>query len=321
MRKDVAVALFLVVPTYHRNERLERLLRAAGEQTRPPERVFVIDNASSVECAAVVRRVAEEVSSTSYTYLAAGDNTGSAGATSLGMAAALSHAGDDDWIMRADDDSPPRYAGLFADRLDAAEDCVRGDTLTAGVGVNGAAFDRATATLGKLPRNQGERAQLVDYLPTNHFPVFRTGAVREVGVFRWDYFFSLTEVEYGLRLRRHGYSLYRIRPSEAERKPGKSRRRKRGPTLKQQAPTWRRYYSVRNHIVLAAEYSGRTVATRVALQALAKPLLNLPVRPIVAARALGWNLRAVRDAAIGRMGRTVDPNVVDGALDLRRGSS
>lgn len=315
------MALFLVVPTYQRTKRLEHVLRAVSEQTCPPERVFVIDNASSPQCAEVVRRVTEEVSATSYTYIAVGDNTGSAGGTSLGMAAALAQAGENDWIMRGDDDSPPRYDELFAHRLHAAEYYVGEDSLTAGVGVSGAVYDQRTATLYRHLLGQGERAQLVDYLSTGEFPVFRAAVVREVGVFRWDYFFSLTEVEYGLRLRRRGYSLYRVRASEAERGPGKRPQRKRRPTLKQQAPTWRRYYSVRNHIVLAAEYSGRTVATRVALQALAKPLLNLPVRPIVAMRAFGWNLRAVRDAAIGRMGRTVDPNVVDGALDLRRGSS
>lgn len=136
-------------------------------------------------------------------------------------------------------------------------------------------------------------------------------AVRHVGAFRRDFFFGYTEVEYGLRMKQSGYKLYRFDARDgAKRNP-----RKRTAALS--PVTWQQYYSLRNHLVLASEYSGRRACVRIAATALAKPALNFPRHPRRAGEALYWNTLAIAHATRGRLGRTVDPWLVDGTLTPR----
>lgn len=305
------MAVFVILPTYRRNEKLAAVLTAITEQTQPPQIAFVVDNASSPSCASLVKTHAEQATATEVIYIDPGDNTGPAGATALGMLAAFERAGDDDWLLRCDDDNPPDHDLLFANLLAAASNCFAHDPLTAAIGRSGARYDYSRARLTKPARDPDTRYVPVDYLATNFFPLYRVGAVRQVGVFRWDLFFGHTEVEYGLRLRHSGYHVYRL--DAPDRKVKESRK----PRMGLRPTTWQQYYSLRNHLVLAAEYTGRRASIRIALTAMVKPILNVPRRPRWALQSLYWNSLAVAHAALGRMGRTVDPWVADGTLTPR----
>lgn len=305
------MAIFVILPTYRRDEKLDAVLAAIVEQTQPPRAVFVVDNASSPSCASLVRTHAEQATTTEVVYIDPGDNTGPAGGTALGMLAAFEHAADDDWLMRCDDDNPPADHALFDKLLASASDCFTHDPLTAAIGPSGARYDYSRARLTKPARDPDTRYVPVDYLATNFFPLYRVGAVRDVGVFRWDLFFGYTEVEYGLRLRHSGYRVYRL--DSPDRKTKSSRK----PKVALRPTTWQQYYSLRNHLVLAAEYTGRRASVRIALTAMAKPLLNFPRQPRRSLQSLYWNSIAVAHAALGRMGRTVDPWVADGTLTPR----
>jgi hypothetical protein len=74
------------------------------------------------------------------------------------------------------------------------------------------------------------------------------------------------------------------------------------------AASWRRYYSLRN-IVVIARRSGLGVAARVALvRGVAKPAASLLIDPRLAVDHLRLNAQAVRDGFAGRLGRTVEPD-------------
>jgi hypothetical protein len=74
-------------------------------------------------------------------------------------------------------------------------------------------------------------------------------------------------------------------------------------------PGWRRYYSLRNLIYLLRQHGHTLTALRVTiLRGVAKPLLNLPLRPVLGLRHLRSNLRAARDGWTGRLGRQVSPD-------------
>lgn len=295
----------VILPTYRRDAGLADAIERLAQQTVPPVEVLVVDNAARPACEQRSRKLARSAPF-EVTYVAAADNGGPAGATALGMELLLPRMQDHDWIARADDDLPTVPDDLFQRLLGVACEVVNLEVV-GGIGRNGAHWDPRRALFDEGASSWTGISE-VDYLVTGYLPLYRVGAVREVGVFRPELFFGLTEAEYGLRLRRHGYTLLRV--------DGGGRPR-RSPQRTVTSPTWRRYYSNRNRILLAREYGTPTAALQVILTLVAKPLLNLPRRPAVAADALRWNLRSIRDALLGRLGRTVEPGTVDGELDRR----
>jgi GT2 family glycosyltransferase len=214
----------------------------------------------------------------------------------------LAEANDDDWIIILDDDRylrPPDHI----ERLEQFGLMMRKvDSRVGGVGWSGKWFDWKRGKIVRPKAKQIVGVVAFDYLPAGHGPMVTVAAVRACGPFRKDLFFGMSEVEFCLRLRRHGYSLY----SSADLKTPEDKLKT--PKLRVPEPTWRRYYSLRNLIVILRDGGHPVVAARVAVvRGLLKPLVNLPVAPVRSARNIRINARAIADAFRGRLGRTVDP--------------
>ena len=96
-----------VVVTYNRRELLLESLAAVHAQTRAPDAVIVVDNASSDGSAAAVR---DRYPAITLAELAR--NTGGAGGFASGLALALADAADLVWVM--DDDTVPEPGALQA---------------------------------------------------------------------------------------------------------------------------------------------------------------------------------------------------------------
>lgn len=304
--------LFIVIPTYLRNDDLAALLQAIVAQTIHPYAVIVVDNGSSSTCMEVVNSAAALCPDIHFKYVDPGVNTGSAGGTAIGMRLAVELADYQDWIMRCDDDLVPTSDDLLEVNCKEAQRCRALDARTAGLGRHGARYDAATFQLTKPSHDSTTKYVPVDYLATNHYPLFSVAAVTEVGVFREDLFFGFSEVEYGLRLRRAGYRLYRLDLPDQWRHPSSSPRKRLGPV------TWRRYYSLRNHIVVVRELYGLGPAIRLSLQVgILKPLYNMISAPRLGAQHLVLGMRAILDAFCGRLGEQVKPTVHEGKLALR----
>jgi GT2 family glycosyltransferase len=102
-----SLQVIAVVVTWNRRELLLESLAAVQAQTRAPDAVIVVDNASSDGTADAVREhfpAARLVSLTS--------NTGGAGGFACGMAQAIAAGADLIWLM--DDDTVPEPAALLA---------------------------------------------------------------------------------------------------------------------------------------------------------------------------------------------------------------
>ena len=102
-----------VVVTWNRATLLERLLRALDGQTRRPDAVVVVDNASTDATPALLDRLATQLA-VPLVVERLGANTGGAGGFAAGMPVALEHGADLLWLM--DDDGVPP-AGCLADLL------------------------------------------------------------------------------------------------------------------------------------------------------------------------------------------------------------
>ncbi|TNY36784.1 glycosyltransferase [Thermomonospora catenispora] len=96
-----------VVVTHDRRELLAESLTAIIEQTRPPDLIIVVDNASTDGTRQMVRERFPQVE-----LLALGANTGGAGGFAAGMALALERDAERIWLM--DDDTVPKPGALEA---------------------------------------------------------------------------------------------------------------------------------------------------------------------------------------------------------------
>jgi rhamnopyranosyl-N-acetylglucosaminyl-diphospho-decaprenol beta-1,3/1,4-galactofuranosyltransferase len=293
-----------VLVTYRRPEQLVSSLRAAATQTRSFDRFVVVDNCPTAGNEQAVRELLPAAE-----YVAAPENLGPAGGIAVGMRHVLKHAGDDDWVMTLDDDDPlpePDAVAILADF--AAESRTR-DPATGGVGRTGTRFDRNAGRIVRVPDDELHGAVPVDCIAGNQCPLYAVRALRSVGLLRVELFFGFEELEFGLRLRDAGYSLYAHGPSWYDgRALGGRLRMQLAPARSLTDATWRRYYSLRNLVWILRAIDRPGAALRVtALAGVVKPLANLAMQPRAAYRHLRLNLAACRDAWMNRMGRTVEP--------------
>lgn len=295
--------MFGILVTYRRPDQLARTLEALANQSRPLTHLVVVDNAPT-------RRNEELVGTVpAADYLAAPENLGPAGGIALGMEHMLGRVDDSGWITTLDDDDPPIDPTLFATLFAFASELAEKDQMLGGVGLSGVRFDRHRGRIVRVPDDELCGAVPVDAIAGNQFPLYAARAVRAAGPFRRDLFFGFEELEYGLRLRDLGFSLYGHGPMWFERRKAESRlARSDAPSRALSELSWRRYYSLRNLVRILRDQGATGAAWRVSfLAGIAKPCANLPREPVHAMRHLAVNGRAIRDALTRRMGRTVEP--------------
>ncbi|MFT4127982.1 MAG: glycosyltransferase family 2 protein [Gordonia sp. (in: high G+C Gram-positive bacteria)] len=108
-----AATVIAVVVTHRRAELLAESLKVVAAQSRPLERIVVVDNADEKQVADLV--AAQPIPTT---YLGSRRNLGGAGGFALGMLTALALGAD--WVWCADDDGRPEGPEVLATLLDCA---------------------------------------------------------------------------------------------------------------------------------------------------------------------------------------------------------
>jgi rhamnosyltransferase len=297
--------------TFDRPRGLRRLVDSLGGQHLLPGRVLVVDNGRDPETADYVQGLAAK--GCAVTLVTPPRNVGPAGATALAMTLALTgDAAATGWLTILNDDLVFSSASILDDMTSFARACAERDPRIAAVGRIGHRFDRAWARLRRPP--EADRAVLppvidVDYLTTGSawagtgqpVPMLRLAAVREVGPFWADLFIGMTEVEYGLRLRRGGYRLVANGAMWRQERPPDVPPDPAGGTV-ERTPR-RRYYSVRNLIVIARVYGRWWTPAWVTLSRIAARLLGFLRRPGArTARHLRATVAGVADGWRSRLG-------------------
>lgn len=300
--------LFAVLVTFRRPDWLARTLDRLAEQERQPDLLVVVDNGPLPETEAIVRRY--EAGGRRVDYLPMAENLGFTGGVERGMNHVLGMAKDSDWILLLDDDDPPATASDIRELEQVANEMVGRDPMTACVGIAGARFDLRRGRNRRVRDHELVGTVPVDYLVSGRLPFYSVRAVRAVGPFHGALFFSLSEIEYGIRLRTAGYSLYGYGPLWLATRARSGRLNTiPKPSRRLSEPRWRRYYSLRNTIYVLRRYGHPAAAVRVTLvRGLAKPLANLPIAPRSAVAHLRLNGKAIRDGWTGRLGRRIEPD-------------
>lgn len=291
-----------VLVTFRRPQILRRTLELLAAQTRPLDALVVVDNAGDPE----VQRLVDATPGAVYVV---GDNIGPAGGIALGTQHVLAGARDDDWIITLDDDDPPPEPETLERLLAFACEMADRDRRTAAVGNDGVRFDFRRGRVTTIADTELDGAVPVDAIGGDRFPCYSVRALRAVGSMRADLFFGFEELECGLRMRRAGWSLYA--DADALRRDREQQRTVATPPdpARTLGPiSWRRYYSLRNLIVILREHGHRATAARVTLVVgLGKPSANFVRAPRLAFAHLRLNVRACRDGWTDRLGRRVEP--------------
>lgn len=250
-----APVVVAVVVSYNRAELLGAALDALGDQSRPVDRVVVVDNASTDDALAVARshRTAPHV-------VALARNTGGAGGFAVGIATAVAELGADlVWVM--DDDTIPTPTALSA--LLAARDAYDGEV--AALCSRVVWTDGTDHPMNTPRRRPGATAdEIARAVEAGAVPVrsmsfvsmmIDAAAVRRSGLPVTDYFIWNDDFEYATRLLRYRVGLS-VPGSVVEH-----RTKKLGATDADPGPRF--YYEVRNKIWMSSRSGALSFRERV----------------------------------------------------------
>lgn len=247
----------VVVVTRNRKAMLKRCLAALAAQTRPPGRVFVVDNASSDGTAELIR---EEFRSAEYLRLE--ENLGGAYGFHEGMKAAL--AAGFGWIWTMDDDcfADPRALEKLTEA--AKDGAVYGSVTLSEEGGGALACGRVSWL------DAGKETPVSDVSSFGGIAAAETagigfgglfisrGVIALVGLPRKDFFIYGDDSEYSRRIRiRHGIRMFYVPGSVIRHPPLRLREVKlfgRRVQIVESSP-WRAYYNVRNQAYVRRLYS------------------------------------------------------------------
>jgi GT2 family glycosyltransferase len=290
---------------------IEQLLEALRRQTRPPDAILIVDNASTdgtldrafSEAVAIVRNP---------------KNLGTSGAIRIGLAHALEHGFDWTWIFDADSVPEPDLLEkllAFFERLPSApreQVCfLAGLPLGAAGEVKEPPISLEGEKMRRLPLASARDFTQCDCLLWSG-SLFHMAAVARIGLPSADYMLDLAEVEYGYRARQLGFTSYVVHNGVIHHDVGRKPRAARplywsGPSSldSYDFPPARCYYCARNWIYFWLYQCTPHRMTR-ALRAIAKSVaftMRFAVRPIGYRRQLIACIRGIRDGLTMHMER------------------
>ena len=290
---------------------IEQLLDALRHQTRPPDAILIVDNASTDET--LDRAFSEAVK-----IVRNPKNLGTSGAIRIGFAHALEHGFDWTWIFDAD--SVPEPDALekllaFFERLPPARreqvGFLGGLPLTAAREVKEPPISLEGGRMRRLPVVSVQEFTQCDCSLWSG-SLFRMAAVARIGLPSADYMLDIAEVEYGYRARQLGLTSYIVHNGVIHHDVGRTPRAARplyrfGPSslASYEFPPARCYYCVRNMIYFwLYQYKPRRMAS--VLRGIAKSFaftMGFAVRPISYRRQLIAGIRGIRDGLTMHMER------------------
>lgn len=314
-----------VVPTFNRTGQLRECIAGLASQTRPPDAVVVLDNASTEPIRAALE---EERYPFPVGYVRLDSNTGSAGGFAAAVQAAVESGADWVWLQDNDGvahrtclerllDAAPRVPGasVLAPQVYDAEGGVQGQH-------RGRYFRGHTFPVGKS--TYGREAVPIDY--ASYIGILVSArAVEDVGAPDPRLFVWVDDLEWSLRLGEHGP--LRLVPSAAVTHNDGIHNRTAGvwATLRTHlssgpnAALWRYLYAFRNSSWLRKQRHGQGPvgwSLNYALQAM-RVLLVGPQR-LRAPRLFWWYGLAGRRGEWGQIPAAVWEECLGSGADLRK---
>lgn len=223
----------VVVVTYNRKEKLKENIRCLLNQTKQPDCIYIIDNASTDGTFDDIKNLL--ASESSMKYIRMQNNLGGAGGFYEGMRQAYEDGMDYIWGM--DDDAFPKEDAL-QQIFDVKTDFPEKYCFWSNCNKDGE-FD-------------GRIKEVEDWMFVGYF--VPREVIQRIGYPRKDFFIYYDDREYADRIIRAGYKILKVRDSviQHEDTVTKEYRSKRvfGKTFRYpMLPDWKNYYFIRNNIL------------------------------------------------------------------------
>ena len=275
MKEPIVTTL---VVTHNRKPLLLRCLAAVAKQTRKPNRILLVDNASTDDTLESLRNEGW-LARQDFQVLGLTENTGGAGGFSAGLKCAISYGSD--WIWMMDDDAEP-HADALAELMQVAIDPAN---IYGSLATNGDETSWLMTLLGDPSKTTSLISDIpaqatVRMLPFLGFLIHRD-LVEKIGLPDPDFFIAADDVEYCIRAQKAGAQIIVAGKSHIEH-PKSRPYEVRLPGCKLIAlelPPWKRYYDTPNRLLIARKHYGIKLFTQTIPGSFARLLAALAKEP------------------------------------------
>ncbi len=220
-----------LVVTYNRIEWLKKNIRALLNQSRLPNEILVVDNASTDSTEEFLKDLQSREKRITVKRLE--ENLGGSGGFSYGLKEAVDRGAD--WVWMMDDDALP-----YNNALEELEKYMEKFQEDEKVGV---LLSKLVKVSNATPKRKVSPARI------GTFVGFAVSAkvVKKVGLPDKDFFIYADDYEYSMRIKRNGFKLMKVHSSLIEHKDWiRQKRLFRFPFSKPSIPSWKVYYIFRN---------------------------------------------------------------------------
>lgn len=299
------------IMTYEREDVLAKTINKIFDQTRPPEKLLIVDNSHSDN----TERLISQLSDSRLAYFRMGYNGGPAGAAKVGMQI-LAREGFE-WIYWGDDDDPPRVINAFEILLSIPGRI--NEKKIGALGLMGNRFNFKKGAFSRIPNEELKGIVEVDSIAGNNTLIINGQAALKCALPDQRLFFGLEELDYCLSLKGGGYKLfidgdmYFLLKKTANKHLANSEvsdYRHLSFDVRRES-LWREYYSIRNLIFLLI-YKRKNYRTAIFV------IIKFLVKVVISFRRgvnFGYvygktTLQAIIDALRGKMGKTIEPGSI-----------
>lgn len=309
----MAVKIAAIVVTHNRKVLLRRCLDALFSQIRPPDTVYVIDNASTDGTDAFLAEYGY-ATRPDLVYRALPENLGGSGGFHVGLEAVMAEGFEWAWMM--DDDAEPEPDALAAMEESGLDPgCCYGSC---------AVFEEREGELWlcwpavsdtseiSAPRRIRKYSELPATMRAVGIPflgfMISKRLVERAGLPDLDYFLSGDDMDYGERIKKSGANLVLVKASRIRHpRPEDYAIRFMGFNFFcLRMPPWRRYYDIRNRVSNGRRHYGIRLLFMTLPGVLVRWVATMRYEPARLRQSVAY-VRGITDGLLGRLGRRWEP--------------
>jgi rhamnopyranosyl-N-acetylglucosaminyl-diphospho-decaprenol beta-1,3/1,4-galactofuranosyltransferase len=304
MNKTIAA----VVVTYNRKTLLTECLDALLRQTRPVDKIILIDNDSTDGTKSLLSEKGY-LKDPIIEYVRLPENTGGAGGFHEGVK--LGYEGKYDWLWLMDDDAEPKPDSLqqlmLFLQMRNNDDIVMVTPKNVGISGQIQKSHRGFFDINKLeivPLRDEDYGKHCCEIGFSSFvgPLFSRKVVKKIGFPDKDLFIWCDDLEYSIRAKKYG-KMYVVNDSIILHKDNSEHQSRKYLPIDQY---WKMYYGRRNRIYLLRKHFG-TNNLRIFLYEMLNPIRHVLFKEPQKIKRIQLLIKAYVDAYSGNMGKTIIP--------------